>query len=295
MSGADKEKLDGVVTNLENGSAVGAVRGLEQRRRTAAIPWGEYAFAEGINTRAGGDNSHAEGQNTTANGLAAHAEGIDTLANNDYAHAEGANTQAIGAISHAEGSNTKASGQNSHVEGNNTIANSKSQHVQGEYNIEDTAGSATARGTYAHIVGNGTSNTARSNAHTLDWTGNAWFAGDVKVGGTSAADGEVLATQEWVSENAPGSSVGQNMAGQEVEPTQGTTVTAAEGPRYLMIIGIGRWVNRKRFRGNIASGEYSHAEGRQTTASGACSHAEGIGTQAIGNVCHAEEILQLQG
>lgn len=145
MSGADKEKLDGVVTNLENGSAVGAVRGIGTTAEDSSYTMGEYAFAEGINTRAGGDNSHAEGQNTTANGLAAHAEGIDTLANNDYAHAEGANTQAIGAISHAEGSNTKASGQNSHVEGNNTIANSKSQHVQGEYNIEDTAGSATRR------------------------------------------------------------------------------------------------------------------------------------------------------
>ena len=41
---------------------------------------------------------------------------------------------------------------------------------------------------YAHIVGNGTSDTARSNAHTLDWQGNAWFAGDVYIGGTSMDD-----------------------------------------------------------------------------------------------------------
>lgn len=34
--------------------------------------------------------------------------------------------------------------------------------------------------TYAHIVGNGTSDTARSNAHTLDWSGNAWYAGSVE-------------------------------------------------------------------------------------------------------------------
>lgn len=33
-------------------------------------------------------------------------------------------------------------------------------------------------GDYAHIVGNGV-NGARSNAYTLDWDGNAWFAGDV--------------------------------------------------------------------------------------------------------------------
>ena len=33
---------------------------------------------------------------------------------------------------------------------------------------------------YAHIVGNGDDEDNRSNAHTLDWNGNAWFAGDVK-------------------------------------------------------------------------------------------------------------------
>ena len=36
------------------------------------------------------------------------------------------------------------------------------------------------RGKYAHVVGNGTYN-KRSNAHTLDWEGNAWFAGDVQA------------------------------------------------------------------------------------------------------------------
>lgn len=35
------------------------------------------------------------------------------------------------------------------------------------------------RGEYVHIVGNGTSDTERSNAHTLDWEGNAEFAGDI--------------------------------------------------------------------------------------------------------------------
>lgn len=48
------------------------------------------------------------------------------------------------------------------------------QHVQGKYNIKDTEEK------YAHIVGNGTYNyqtysPAESNAHTLDWEGNAWY------------------------------------------------------------------------------------------------------------------------
>ena len=33
----------------------------------------------------------------------------------------------------------------------------------------------------------------RSNAHTLDWDGNAWFAGDVLVGGAGQSEGERLA------------------------------------------------------------------------------------------------------
>lgn len=43
--------------------------------------------------------------------------------------------------------------------------------------------------TYAFTVGNGNSNTARSNAHTLDWNGNAWFKGALYVGGTSQTNG----------------------------------------------------------------------------------------------------------
>ena len=39
---------------------------------------------------------------------------------------------------------------------------------------------------YAHIVGNGTSNENRSNAYTLDWDGNAWFAGDITFNGDSS-------------------------------------------------------------------------------------------------------------
>ena len=65
-------------------------------------------------------------------------------------------------------------GDYSVAEGMSTIASSEYQHVQGKYNIEDSSN------TYAHIVGNGTAITARSNAHTLDWSGNAWYAGIVE-------------------------------------------------------------------------------------------------------------------
>ena len=37
-----------------------------------------------------------------------------------------------------------------------------------------------AEGKYAHIIGNGTTAEARSNAYTIDWNGNAWHAGTVE-------------------------------------------------------------------------------------------------------------------
>lgn len=135
---------------------------------------GVYSHAEGSETTASGSYSHAEGNNTKASGESSHAEGNRTVASGVYSHAEGMDTEALVASSHAEGWGTTASGVYSHTEGYFTKASSEAQHVQGQYNIEDTENK------YAHIVGNGTDDTVRSNAHTLDWNGNTWFAGQVE-------------------------------------------------------------------------------------------------------------------
>ena len=161
--------------------------------RTAAS--GESSHAEGYFSVASGTYSHAEGQSAQASGpRGSHAEGRNTVASGESSHAEGRGTTASGKYSHAEGYASKASGESSHAEGTATKAAGNKQHVQGGYNIEDTASK------YAHIVGNGTSDTARSNAHTLDWDGNGWFAGDVYVGGTGKDDASAkqLATKEYV-------------------------------------------------------------------------------------------------
>lgn len=106
-------------------------------------------------------------------------EGMST-ASGDFSHAEGMST-ASGHASHAEGGYTTASGYASHAEGYRTTASGHNQHVQGRYNLQDTENK------YAHIVGNGTED-ARSNAHTIDWDGNAWFAGKIYIGGTKQDD-----------------------------------------------------------------------------------------------------------
>lgn len=156
---------------------------------------GGGAHAEGVETQALSYGSHAEGWSTTASGEASHAEGYYTTALGYSSHAEGYLTTASSYGAHAEGYLTAASGQNSHAEGYGTTASGERQHAQGKYNVED------AEGKYAHIVGNGTSQDNRSNAHTVDWDGNAWYAGNIYIGGTSQDDenAKKLATEEFVT------------------------------------------------------------------------------------------------
>ena len=173
------------------GSVIGTGSHAEGAYITAS---GNYSHAEGYNTAATGVQSHAEGNGTTASGEYSHAEGNGTTASGYVSHAEGIGTTASGSYSHAEGSYTKATGFQSHAEGYYTKASGGNSHVEGKYNIDDTADK------YAHIVGNGTSNISRSNAHTLDWNGVGWFKNSVKVGGSSQDDSvaKTLATTDYV-------------------------------------------------------------------------------------------------
>ena len=160
---------------------------------------GNGSHAEGVNTTSSGDGSHAEGFGATSSGKRSHAEGYKTISSGVNSHVEGWCTKASGNNSHAEGASTTASGLTSHAEGDSTIASSESQHVQGKYNIEDTAKK------YAHIVGNGhydegTKNEVRSNAHTLDWEGNAWYSGKLTVGKDPTDDMDVV-TKKYFDAN----------------------------------------------------------------------------------------------
>lgn len=154
-----------------NSKAEGTVSHAEGHSTIAS---GAYSHAEGIKSVASGDYSHAEGSSSKAEGVNSHAEGYISTASGNYSHAEGGMTTASGAYSHAEGVNTVSSGAKSHAEGNGTVAASENQHVEGKFNIPDS------EGRYAHIVGNGTHANNRKNAHTLDWKGNAWYAGTVE-------------------------------------------------------------------------------------------------------------------
>ena len=152
----------------------------EGNNTTASERW---AHAEGGGTTASGECSHSEGAGTRATGSQAHSEGGGTLASGNQAHAEGASTTASGDNSHAENLSTTASGACSHASGVATIAQRKSQMTIGEYNVADTGGSTTSdKGDYILIAGNGTANSNRSNAMTLDWSGNEKLGGSLTLG-----------------------------------------------------------------------------------------------------------------
>jgi hypothetical protein len=156
---------------------------------------GYSSHAEGDGTTASDESSHAEGCATTASGSFSHAEGNSTTASGDYSHAGGYQTTASGDYSHAEGCATTASGDYSHAGGDGTTANHKSQHVFGEYNVADpSTASSTNRGTYVEIVGNGISSN-RSNARTLDWSGNESLQGSLTLGKGTADEVTITATQ----------------------------------------------------------------------------------------------------
>lgn len=272
--------------------ALGYVSHAEGRKNVAS---GSISHAEGDDTKAKGRCSHAEGLESQANGEVSHAEGWGTVANGNYSHAEGWESKTQGTASHAEGwsratadyshsegYNTQASGVSSHAEGNNTIARGNSQHVEGKFNIEDNENK------YAHIVGNGSSGN-RSNAHTVDWQGNAWYSGglelengNLKIKGSSLDidNGKLLINGSPIEGSGGGSTSSINLI-------DGT------GKNSLLQVSAAEASGEASFaEGSVtfARGFASHAEGEETDAIGFASHTEGSFSEARGSYSHAEGI-----
>ena len=193
----------------------------------------EGAHAEGHDTQATGQYSHAEGYGSKATASGTHAEGWASEASGFSAHAEGHGSIASGGRAHAEGYSTTAKGENgSHAEGHGTIAAGVSQHVQGKYNVEDSS--------KAHIVGWGSSTDDRKNIHTLDTTGNAWFAGKVEADqGEFARVVAVDGTFEtlWVSESVTIGNENKRLATEEYVDNKfndmGSLAGESSGPKTI--------------------------------------------------------------
>lgn len=161
---------------------------------------GEAAHAEGCATKAYGKYSHAEGMYAYASGTCSHAEGVQTNANGTYSHAEGSNSKATGYASHAEGNYSIAKGSYSHAEGNNTEAIGDSSHAGGykssasapysfchgrelrTVGIEPQAAFGCFNETNSSMlfsIGNGSSDTDRKNAFSINKSGTMTFNSNV--------------------------------------------------------------------------------------------------------------------
>ena len=157
---------------------------------------------------------------------------ISPCANGHGSHTEGMATFTSANASHAEGLGTEALGEASHAEGLQTIAGSSHQHVQGKYNIEDSSN------TYADIVGNGTDSNTRSNAYTLDWSGNGIYAGKLTVG-TAPTNNMDVATKKYVDDTVSGSSGSSTL----VDLTDTTILSASNGQVLTYNSTTSKWEN----------------------------------------------------
>lgn len=131
---------------------------------------GSFSIGRKDNTTIGSESATLN-VNCEASGVQSFASGYEAKAQGNYSRAEGYFSVSSGVASHAENRGAVASGDYSHCEGHDTEAASECQHVSGKYNVVDS------NDTYAEIIGNGTSDNARSNARTLDWQGNERLAG----------------------------------------------------------------------------------------------------------------------
>ena len=157
---------------------------------------GGYSHAEGSHNRVigyythieGYDNSegkspgyddpstnHVEGTKNFSYGECNHIEGGGNLAgaNSFICHLEGQGNIVDNNVyrSHLEGYNCRATANCCHVQNTGTVAQYENNTSMGKYNKKSK--------NLALAVGNGTSDTARSNALELDWNGNLTLAGKI--------------------------------------------------------------------------------------------------------------------
>lgn len=293
--GRATNKATDIIPNLSSDTSFDEIKtAWDENKFSLTIKEGSHV--EGVNNIANA-YGHAEGGQTIAKGAYSHAEGQKNIAGGTNSHVEGTENEANGNNSHAEGKLCFANGEDSHAEGLRSIANKKAQHVQGKYNIADTDNSSDY-GKYAHIVGNGTKEDEynadgtlkkqnRSNAYTLDWDGNAWFAGEVEAlgllskGPVHGADGHFSTLIDTpVIQDGEGYSIAvKNIALKSDLPTEG-----------LELIGQKTTENGEIFNNyeSNTAAKFAHAEGNQTKAEGVSSHAEGYKTTAKSEGAHAE-------
>ena len=161
--------------------------------------------------------NHIEGMNNQGSGIISnvHVEGASNILNNQISmtHVEGIANIVNALTSHIEGAYNIANGECMHVQGKYNVADvafsnwvSGTLYSVGDYVYKAYTNSSTPYGPFmcieensdttfdvskwkklpgrtdtAMLIGNGTEESARSNALKIDWLGNAYFNGNVRV------------------------------------------------------------------------------------------------------------------
>lgn len=170
------------------------------RTFTPCKPIGRFISARGtgnisrglLEDVCGADNKTGENDiGTRQSGCANYAEsyfgsqdGCGGTLTGKYGRTSGAYNVARGYACEARGRYTIADGSHGNVSG-------RPQETFGQFNVPDDTQK------YMAIGGNGTDNEHRSNAYMLDYDGNAYYSGNVKIGGTPSDDNDA-ATKAYV-------------------------------------------------------------------------------------------------
>lgn len=180
------------------------------RTFTPCKPIGKFISARGtgniskglLEDVCGADNKTGEKDiGTRQSGCANYAEsyfgsqdGCGGTLTGKYGRTSGAYNVARGYACEARGRYTIADGSHGNVSG-------RPQETFGQFNIPDDTQK------YIAIAGNGTDDEHRSNAYMLDYDGNGYFAGNVKISGTPTDDNDA-ATKAYVDAHSGSSKQG---------------------------------------------------------------------------------------
>lgn len=156
------------------------------------IASGKNSIAMGEGNKALGLNSVAFGLNSTANGFYSMVSGQHCRTGSEGSFATGLSTEALGMHSFAAGSDTRASGQSSFAMGSGIVSRAYVAAF-GRYNDTISASGGWVNTDPLFMLGNGSSNTSRSNALLVTKEGNMTIGGRLPAtrlhieGGTDAS------------------------------------------------------------------------------------------------------------
>ncbi len=247
---AEKTKLAGVAANANNyalPAASASTRGgvktgyaqtgknypvqLSNEQMYVNVPWTDTQKVTGVKGNA--ESSYRSGNvNITAANIGAAESsiygsgsislGVNNVANRFYSQAFGEFSKASGSTSVARGLYSEASGDLAHAEGYFATASNIASHASGKYNKAMTAG-----GNYGtqvgdvFVIGNGTSDTAKSNALRVTYKGDIY--------GTKAFQSSGADYAEFIKPWADGNPDGEDRIGYFVTVRNGLLEKAKQG------------------------------------------------------------------